>query len=91
MFELLEPNAIVIDVSSLIGYYVLLHARKALKVLAIELSSDNAKRIRENAVLNQFQNVEVLNCAAGAKHSLGKTKPGYRSLRTNSWRIKVTK
>jgi FkbM family methyltransferase len=76
LLELLKPNDIVIDVGSWIGYYALLCAKKASKVIAIELSSDNVRRIRENIALNQFQNIEVLNCAIGEKRGLGKVKPG---------------
>jgi FkbM family methyltransferase len=79
VLELLKPNDIVIDVGSWIGYYALLCAKKASKVIAIELSSDNVRRIRENVALNQFQNIEVLHCAIGEKHSLGKVKPGVAS------------
>jgi FkbM family methyltransferase len=75
VLELLKPNDIVIDVGSWIGYYALLCAKKASKVISIELSSDNVRRIRENVALNQFQNIEVLNCAIGEKHGLGKVKP----------------
>lgn len=79
VLELLKPNDIVIDVGSWIGYYALLCAKKASKVIAIELSSDNVRRILENVALNQFQNIEVLNYAIGEKHSLGKVKPGIGS------------
>ena len=79
LLELLNSNDIVIDVGSWIGYYALLCAKKALKVIAIEPSSDSVKRIRENIALNQFQNIEVLNCAIGEKRGLGKVKPGLGS------------
>ena len=79
VLELLNSNDIVIDVGSWIGYYALLCAKKALKVIAIEPSSDSVKRIRENIALNQFQNIEVLNCAIGEKRGLGKVKPGVLS------------
>ncbi len=79
VLELLKPNDIVIDVGSWIGYYALLCAKKASKVIAIEPSSDNVRRIRENIALNQFQNIEVLSCAIGEKHSLGRVKLGVAS------------
>jgi FkbM family methyltransferase len=79
VLELLNSNDIVIDVGSWIGYYALLCAKKALKVIAIEPSSDSVKRIRENIALNQFQNIEVVNCAIGEKHGSGKVKPGVLS------------
>src|SRR5687768_13291975 len=57
-------------------YYV---QKKASKVISIEPSSDNVRRIRENIALNQFQNIEVLNCAIGEEHGLGKVKRGLGS------------
>jgi FkbM family methyltransferase len=59
--------------------HALLCAKRVSKVIAIEPSSDNVSRIRENIALNQFQNVEVLNCAIGEKHGSGKVKPGLAS------------
>jgi FkbM family methyltransferase len=44
VWELLKPNDIVIDIGSWIGYYALLCANKASKVIAIEPSSDNVRK-----------------------------------------------
>jgi FkbM family methyltransferase len=48
-------------------------------VIAIEPSLDNIRIIGENIALNQFQNIEVLNCAIGEEYGSGKVKPGLGS------------
>ena len=88
LLELLKPNDIVIDVGSRIGYYALLCAKKASKVITIEPSSDSVRRIRENIALNQFQNIEVLNCAIREEYGLGlrEGKKGFRTFYERSGR-----
>ena len=66
---IVKEGDIVFDVGAWIGYYVLLGAIKAKRVIAIEAHSMNCQRIRRNLELNGFSNVTVINVAAGDKSS----------------------
>jgi FkbM family methyltransferase len=66
---IIKENDVVFDVGAWIGYYVLLGAKKAKRVIAIEADDKNCQRIRRNLELNGFSNVTVMNVAAGDKSS----------------------
>jgi len=66
---IVKEDDIVFDIGAWIGYYVLLGAKKAKHVIAIEAHSMNCQRIRRNLELNGFSNVTVINVAAGDKSS----------------------
>ena len=68
---ILKEGDVVFDVGAWIGYYVLLAAKKAERVIAIEADDKNCQRIRRNLELNKFSNVIVMNVAAGDKSSYG--------------------
>jgi FkbM family methyltransferase len=63
--DVIKDGGIVFDVGAWIGYYTLLAAKNADKVVAIEVSDTNCTRIKRNAELNKFSNINVLNVAAG--------------------------
>ena len=69
--DIVKEGGIVFDVGAWIGYYTLLAARKAEKVVAIEADETNCQRIRRNADLNKFSNIVILNIAVGDKSSQG--------------------
>jgi FkbM family methyltransferase len=66
---IIKEGDVVFDVGAWIGYYVLLAAKKAKQVIAIEADDKNCQRIRRNIQLNEFSNVTVINAAAGDKSS----------------------
>jgi len=66
---IMKEGDVVLTVGAWIGYYVLLAAKKAKHVVAIEADDKNCQRIRRNLELNGFSNVTVLNIAAGDKSS----------------------
>ena len=68
---LLKEGDVVFDVGAWIGYYVLLAAKKAKHVIAIEADDKNCQRISRNLEYNRFSNVTVMNVAAGDKSSYG--------------------
>jgi FkbM family methyltransferase len=69
--EILKDGGIVLDVGAWIGYYTILAATKAEKVIAIEADETNCQRIRRNVNVNGFSNVLILNVAVGDKASRG--------------------
>jgi FkbM family methyltransferase len=69
--DILKEDYVVFDVGAWIGYYTVLAAKKAGKVIAIEPNKDNYQRIRRNVNLNQFSNVTTFNIAVGEKPSQG--------------------
>ena len=69
--KIAKEGGIVFDVGAWIGYYTVLAARTADKVIAIEVDAMNCQRIRRNVSLNGFSNVDIINCAIGDKFSDG--------------------
>lgn len=81
IFNLYEPEAtqkvlaiakeggIVFDIGAWMGYYTVLAAKTAKKVVAVEIDDKNCQRIKTNVDANGFSNVTVLNIAAGDKSS----------------------
>jgi FkbM family methyltransferase len=67
--RLLVPGDVVIDVGANIGLYSLLAASKVAhgRVIALEPDPKAAARLRENAELNGFRNIEIRVEAAGAE------------------------
>lgn len=69
--DIVKEGGIIFDVGAWIGYYTLLAARKAEKVVAIEADETNCQRIKRNAALNKFSNITILSIAVGEKSSQG--------------------
>jgi len=67
--EIIKEGDVVFDVGAWVGYYALLAAKKAGRVIAIEADERNCQRIMRNVQLNRFSNVTVINVAAGNKSS----------------------
>ncbi len=68
--SLVEQGMTVVDVGANIGYYTLLAARlvgASGRVIALEPSSANYRLLTQNVALNGYENVTVLNLAAGEK------------------------
>jgi FkbM family methyltransferase len=72
----IKEGDVLFDVGAWIGYYVLLGAKKAKRVIAIEADNKNCQRIRRNLKLNGFSNVIVINVAAGDKPSYAHLQEG---------------
>ena len=73
---ILKEGDVVFDVGAWIGYYVLLAAKKAKHVVAVEADDKNCQRIRKNLELNSLSNVTLLNIAAGDKSSYARLLEG---------------
>ena len=69
--NVLKEGDVVLDVGAWIGYYVILAAKKANRVIAIEADDNNCQRIRRNIGLNRFSNVIIVNVAAAEESSSG--------------------
>jgi FkbM family methyltransferase len=69
--DITKEGGIIFDVGAWIGYYTLLAARNAEKVIAIEADETNCQRIKRNITLNRLSNITVLNVAIGDKSSQG--------------------
>lgn len=67
----LREGDIVFDVGSWIGYYAVIAARKARKVVALDINEGNLTRVRENAELNHFHNIETLRVGVDNKSGSG--------------------
>ena len=66
----LKKDSTVIDIGANIGYFTLLAAQGAEKVIAIEPESMNANDLRANVELNGFSNVEIMKVAASNKSGI---------------------
>jgi len=62
---LLRPGMTVLEVGANIGYYALLEAQRVERVVAVEPVHSNIMRLRQNMVLNNVDNIDVFECAAG--------------------------
>jgi FkbM family methyltransferase len=69
--DIVKEGGVVFDVGAWIGYYALLAAKNAEKVVAIEADKTNYQRIIRNVDFNSFSNIIVLNIAVGDKSSTG--------------------
>jgi FkbM family methyltransferase len=67
-YELAAKSTVVFDVGAHIGYYSILAglANPASRVYAFEPLPRAVRRFRENLNLNKIDNVELIECAAGA-------------------------
>lgn len=75
--ELIKEGDTVFDVGAWIGYYTILAANKVKslgKVVAIDPSKENISRIKNNMKLNNFTNIEILECGVGEKHGQANIK-----------------
>jgi FkbM family methyltransferase len=64
-----EPNSTAVDVGANVGYFTVAFARAVGpcgRVIAVEPYPPTVARLRENLELNHFDNVDVLDCAAGS-------------------------
>jgi FkbM family methyltransferase len=59
----LRPNDVFVDVGAHAGYYTLICARLAKKVIAFEPSPSNCKFLRFNIFLNRLKNVTPVSAA----------------------------
>jgi FkbM family methyltransferase len=67
--DLVEEGGVVFDVGAWIGYYTLLAARKAGKIISIDADQENCKRIKMNADLMHLSNILIFNIAVGNRPS----------------------
>jgi FkbM family methyltransferase len=65
--ECVKEGSTVIDIGANIGYFSLLAAQIAGKVIAIEPELMNGQDLNDNVVLNGFKNVDVVNAAVSNK------------------------
>jgi len=66
IFKLSAINSdAVIDIGGHVGFYSLLaaSANSSSRIITVEASTDNANVIKQNASLNEFQNIEIINAA----------------------------
>jgi FkbM family methyltransferase len=64
---MIDHRSIVWDVGANVGFYTLLAARKAARVIAVEPVPDNLRFLEKHILLNGITNVQVLSAAAGQK------------------------
>jgi FkbM family methyltransferase len=69
VLDIAKEGGIVFDIGAWTGYYTVLAAKTAEKVVAVEIDEKNCQRIKTNVDLNGFSNVTILNIAAGDKSS----------------------
>jgi FkbM family methyltransferase len=62
---MVSPGDLVFDVGSHHGFYTLVMARRALRVIAIEPNPYNVVRLEKNIALNHSENVSVRQTAVG--------------------------
>ena len=63
----LRPGDLFVDVGANVGTYTVLAAGLGASVVAVEAAADTARLLRENVELNRFDDVEVVEAAAGAR------------------------
>jgi FkbM family methyltransferase len=78
--QIVKKDSIIFDVGAWIGYYTLIAAKNAERVIAIEPDEKNCRRIKQNLDLNKFSNVTILNTAVGKKSSQGIMLEGESSI-----------
>lgn len=79
ILDVIKHDDVIFDVGSWIGYYTLLAARRANRVISIEPDDINYDRLKRNVQLNNFSNVTILNIAVGDKSSDGTLVQGMGS------------
>lgn len=73
----LETGANVLDIGSNIGYYALIEAKEVGEkgcVRAIEPVPENFETLEKNVELNQYDNIDCINKAAGSKDTEARIK-----------------
>jgi FkbM family methyltransferase len=76
----LKEGGVVCDVGAWIGYYSVLAAKRADRVISIEPDETNYQRIKRNIDLNNLSNVTTLNLAVGDRISRGVLEEGPQSV-----------
>jgi FkbM family methyltransferase len=76
----IKEGGVVCDVGAWIGYYSILAAKIADKVISIEPDETNYQRIKRNIDLNNLSNVTTLNIAVGDRISRGVLEEGPHSV-----------
>jgi FkbM family methyltransferase len=66
-YELLQPNSVVIDVGTNLGYYSIAAAAKfnTVSVISFEPGSNAFQRLQKNIALNQLKNITPIQQAIG--------------------------
>jgi FkbM family methyltransferase len=73
LLECCRPGSIVYDIGANAGFYALIAARAvgpSGRVYAFEPTPDLADRIRANAALNSFQNIEIVQAAVSSSNGV---------------------
>lgn len=73
--KIIKPDWTVIEMGACLGFYMLLEAKKAERVYAIEADPHNAHIMEAARVLNGFHNVEVHNLAIAGYDGTVKFSP----------------
>lgn len=76
----IKEGGVVCDVGAWIGYYSILAAKRADRVISIEPDETNYQRIKRNIDLNNLSNVITLNLAVGDRISRGVLEEGRTSV-----------
>jgi FkbM family methyltransferase len=85
--RVIKPDMVVLDIGANIGYFALIQARIAKKVIALEPDPDNFKALQNNINLNGYTNMKIHNIAAGSKDG----KIGFHIGTVSNWRRIATK
>jgi len=76
----LRPGDLFVDVGANVGTYTILAADLGASVVAVEAAPDAAALLRENVALNGFEDVKVVEAAAGASNGLVRFTEGFDDL-----------
>jgi FkbM family methyltransferase len=76
----LRPGDLFVDVGANVGTYTILAADLGASVVAVEAAPDAAALLRENVALNGFEDVRVVEAAAGASNGLVRFTEGFDDL-----------
>lgn len=66
--SILQPDWVVVEAGSNIGYYALMEAKVCKSVIAIEAGKDNYNSFLKNIRLNGYNNIQAFHLAAGDKN-----------------------
>jgi FkbM family methyltransferase len=65
--SMIDQQSIVWDIGANVGFYTILAARKAARVIAVEPLPENLRYLEKHLLLNGISNVQVLSAAAGSE------------------------
>lgn len=65
--KIINKDDIILDIGANIGYYVLIGAKRAKKIYAVEPVPENFQNLNLNLKLNNYSNVETYQIALGDK------------------------